>query len=392
VTLLRPCPPTRLRVSPDGERVAVLDEEGGVLLVGRGGGSTRLEVARFRQRLAWSPSGDALLLDAGESDLRRSLRRVALDGSVSEVLSLPGTLVVHDVAADGRVLLHHGFERWDVRARRPEERDEREASAFANSGVAGLSADGGQVLLWHHGEGPPGLALLQSTSGGPPLRIGEGRPRGLSPDGAQVVIETRGAGVPRLTLVPSGAGEARHIPSNGLDTIAGVWHVGAEEVGVPGAASGRAARSYLAPVAEGAPRPVTPEGAVVLPGALAGGDLLALSEDGTLSVRAATGGEARPLHWRLPPDPFREIVRVGGDGRSLFVKSGSVPARVDRFALETGEREEWMRLGPADATGVGHVWSAALTPDGKGYAYTHGFFLQDLFLVEGLPGLRSRSR
>jgi hypothetical protein len=44
-----------------------------------------------------------------------------------------------------------------------------------------------------------------------------------------------------------------------------------------------------------------------------------------------------------------------------------------------------MVLGPKDATGVGHIWSVFLTPDGRGYAYTHGFFLQDLFLVEGLP-------
>jgi hypothetical protein len=35
-------------------------------------------------------------------------------------------------------------------------------------------------------------------------------------------------------------------------------------------------------------------------------------------------------------------------------------------------------------TGAGHVWTTLLTPDGEGYAYTHGLFLQDLFLVEGL--------
>jgi hypothetical protein len=34
---------------------------------------------------------------------------------------------------------------------------------------------------------------------------------------------------------------------------------------------------------------------------------------------------------------------------------------------------------------VGHIWTVLVTPDGEGYAYTHGLFLEDLFLVEGLP-------
>ncbi len=38
----------------------------------------------------------------------------------------------------------------------------------------------------------------------------------------------------------------------------------------------------------------------------------------------------------------------------------------------------------ADLTGVGHIWTTLVTPDGRGYAYTHGLFLEDHFLVEGL--------
>ena len=271
-----------------------------------------------------------------------------------------------------------------MRARRPDETGEREASAFANSGVAGLSADGSRVLLWHHGEGPPGLALLQSTEGGPPLRIGEGRPHGLSADGRHVVMETGETEGPRLSVVPTGTGESRPIPAEGLERFSGVWHVDEHAVGFHAAPRGQRRRSFLARLPDGTPRPITPEGTVVVPGSLPSGDLVARSEDGTLTVYPAAGGEGRALPWRLPADPFREVVRVSGDGRYLFVKEGSVPARVDRLDLRTGERGAWMRLGPSDETGVGHVWSVLLTPDGRGYAYTHGFFLQDLFLVEGL--------
>jgi len=42
------------------------------------------------------------------------------------------------------------------------------------------------------------------------------------------------------------------------------------------------------------------------------------------------------------------------------------------------------RLMPSDAAGVAHIWSENVTPDGRGYAYTYGLYLQDLFLAEGL--------
>jgi DNA-binding beta-propeller fold protein YncE len=384
--LLRPCPPTRLRVSPRGDRVAVLDDRDGVLVLDRTGAQVRLPVERHRQRLAWSPSGDALLVDAGASDASRTLRRVALSGSVTEVCSLAGTLVVQDVGRNGSVLIHHGFERWDVRARLPNAPIEREASVFANSAVAGLSSDGGRILLWHRGEGPPGFALLRSIVGGPTLRVGEGTPLGLSPDGRFVLLEESDGTASRLALVPTGAGEVTRVVTDGLERFAGAWHVDETRLGFHAAAPGSSLRSFIVAPPAGAPRAVTPEGTLVVPGELPGGDVVAVSSDGTVTVSSPEAGTRRTIPWRLQPRPFRVVIRTSGDGRFLFVREGSVPARVARIDLETGAAEDWLQLAPADATGVAHVWSEALTPDGRGYAYTHGFFIQDLFLVKDLPG------
>jgi hypothetical protein len=383
--LLRPCPPTRVRVSPDGTRLALLDEDDGLLLIDRTGAAARVRVARYRQRLAWSPRGDSVLVDAGETDLRRTLRRVTPRGEVKEICALAGTMVVHDVSRDGRVLLHHGFERWDVRARVPGEPAEREASAFANSAVAGLAGDGSQVLLWHHGEGPPGVTLLQPTGGGPALRVGDGHPLGLSADARHVVLESVAGGEARVTLLPTGVGEARRLATGRLSRFGKAWRIDDGVVGLDAAEPGRPARSFLVTAQDGAPRPVTPEGSLVVPGALPGGLVLARAGDGSLATHTSAGGEGGPVGWRLPSDPFLEVVRVSGDGRFLFVREGSVPARIGRVELRTGKRTPWMELGPQSTTGAGHIWSVLLTPDGRGYAYTHGFFLQDLFLVEGLP-------
>ena len=380
---LRPCPPTRVRTSPQGDGLALLDEDDGILLLDRAGHQRRLHVARNRQRLAWSPRGDSLLVDAGESDLHRTLRRVTTSGVVTEICALAGTLVVHDVARDGRVLVHHGFERWDVRARAPGDTDEREASAFANSGVVGLSADGSQALLWYHGEGPPGAALLQPTRGGPPLRLGEGRAHGLSADGRFVLLEV--GQPPRFSLTPTGVGEPLLLPAAALAGFVSAWRIDERAVGFDAARPGQQPRSFLASIPSSSLTALTPEGVRVVPGTLDDGSLLARAGDGSLAAYPPSGGPRRMLSWRLEPDPFVEAVRVSGDGRSLFVRRGSVPARIDRVELRTGRREPWLELGPKNATGVGHVWSVQLTPDGRGYAYTHGLFLQDLFVVDGLP-------
>jgi hypothetical protein len=380
--LVRPCPATRVRVSPGGDAVALLDPEG-ILVVDRGGRTKRLGIPPAHQRLAWWPDGGSLLVDAGDSDLRRTLLRVGAGGGVAEICALAGTLVVHDVSRDGRVLVHHGFERWSVRARAPGEADEHDASVYANSQVQGLSADGSRILLWDGGNGPPGAALLLPTRGGPPVRLGEGRPVGLSADGAWFLVQpTAGSGA-HLVLTPTGPGEPRRLPLGDVE-LSGPFLVDGTGVGFNGASPGRPARSFYADLATGETRAVTPEGVLVVPGRLPSGDFLARSSDGTVWLQSPAGGEGRALPWKLPSDPFLETVRVSGDGSVLVVRQGSVPARLDRIEVASGRRATWRTLHPPDMTGAGHVWTTLLTPDGRGYAYTHGLFLQDLFLVEGL--------
>jgi hypothetical protein len=174
-----------VRVCPDGSQVAVADA-GHITLVDRRGRRKRL-VAPYPHYSAWTPRGDALLVASGEAMQYRSLRRLGLDGTLREFYALPGTLVVHDVAQDGRVLIHHGFERVGTRgARAPGETTEHEVGAYAASRPVSLSANGEQLLLVDYGE-PGVVSLLRPTRGGPEVRLAAGEARGLSDDGRWVL-------------------------------------------------------------------------------------------------------------------------------------------------------------------------------------------------------------
>jgi hypothetical protein len=382
--LLRPCPAARLRVSPHGDRIALLDKAA-IRIVDRGGASTFLPVPPAHQRLAWSPDGRSVLVDAGDTDVRRTLRRVGLDGASTVVLALAGTMAVHDVSRDGRVLIHHGLEHWGVRARAPGEPAEHDASVFANAGVAGLSGDGGHVLLWDGSEGPPGSALLRPTRGGQVLRLGDGQAHGLSEDGRWVALETVDQGRRRLLVVPTGPGETAPVEAGGVDGPLAVWLVEPDQVGLNASQRGRPPRAFVARASPPELRAVTPEGTLAVPGFLPGRRVLARAADGTLAAYTLDGTRQATFAGRLPSGPFVDALRASADGLALYVRRGSVPARIERVGLGTGEATPWITLAPSDPTGTGHVWSIYLSPDGRAYAYTHGLFLQDLFLVEGLP-------
>ncbi len=381
--LLRPCPADRMRVSPAGDRIALLDESG-VIIVDRTGRKSTLGLPPAHQRLAWAPDGRSILVDAGDTDAARSLWRMGLDGSQRVVCSLAGTLVVHDVSRDGRVLLHHGLEHWGVRARAPGEVEEHDASVFANAGVSGLSADGRLILLWDGSQGPPGSALLRPTLGGEAVRLGDGHAHGLSDDGKWVALESLDQGRWRLSLTPTGAGEVVALRAPGLEPLRAVWLVEQGRLGFDGAEPGRPMRSYVLEARAGRVRAVTPEGARAVPGLVGQGDFLARASDGSIALYSLDGGLVHPLGWKLPKTPFAEAVRASGDGRSVFLRTGSVPARIQKVDLKSGRATSWNSLAPRDPTGAGHIWSIYITPDGRGYAYTHGLFLQDLFLVDGL--------
>ena len=79
-----------------------------------------------------------------------------------------------------------------------------------------------------------------------------------------------------------------------------------------------------------------------------------------------------------------QIVRWTTDGRGLYVRTLTVPTRVDIVDIATGRRTFWKELGPADRTGVAGIAPLHVTGDGRYYVYSYNRYTDDLYLVEGL--------
>lgn len=323
-----------VRVSPDGRRIActkhpvLTDERGWVAVVDRTGRETRLttEFANV-SGLAWSRAGREVWFSASSAGNRQRLLAVTLNGGLRTVVQLPASVVLADVAADGRALLvslrlHRG-----IRGKSPSDDRERELGWLDLPWPDALSADGRKLLLEDQGEtsGPNYTVYLRNMDGSPPVRLGEGSGCALSPDGRSAL--TVHYGPPhRLVLIPTGAGDTLSLPRGRVETYqqSASWLPDARRVVFVGAERGRPQRAWIQELPRGLPRPVTPEG---IAGGLAtdpdGKWVAAVTPDSMLTLFSLETGSPRRVA-KLAPD--QEVVQWSADGRTLFVSRGGAAA------------------------------------------------------------------
>ena len=384
---------SKIRMAPDGSRLAVV--------VGtRDTGSAQFEIVTpdgSRRPLssgwvgisgfAWTPSGSELVFSAGRTLRDLAIRAVDLEGRERVILSAP--LFVHDVAADGRILLEQGVVRGGLMfGRSADGEPEQELSWFDGSTLDDLSGDGATVVFHesHRAGSEEGDVYLRRTDGSPAVRLGPGFPVRLSPDGRWVLTFTAGPNR-ELTLLPTGPGSPK-VVRTGDGVPAGATILPGNRVLLTNL-SNEAAWLEVADFDGRTIRRIEiPEGAKVALGR--GGDV---SADGRRLVYLGQDGRVRILDLEtqavtetavtLGP---QESLLQWADDRSVYVNSPEeVPLPIDRVDLATGERERWKELIPSDPSGVFHVGKVRIAPDGKSYAYSYArIAVSDLFVIEGL--------
>jgi Tol biopolymer transport system component len=378
------------RFSPKGDRIAFFehpvkyDDRGLVAVVDLSGKKTVLSEGYWGEEgLAWSPDGEEVLFSAGTAYNNFKIYAVTLSGRRRIASDSAGGLTIHDAGAGGRWLVTRDdfFRKMFVLP--PGEKDERELSWLDLSEPIALSPDG-KTLLFTEESGSVGVnyaVCLRGTDGSAVVRLGEGSAADLSPDGKWALAIVP-ASPQQLVLYPTGAGEKRRLESGGLVSYdSGQFLPDGRRLLVCGAETGRAVRCYIQEIAGGKPRPVTPEGTSQGFASPDGASILVRSGAGALLLYPSAGGEPRAVPGTTPED---HVLRWGAGGRSLVLFRGSqVPVHSERLDLATGRREPLRTFGTAETAGALRIGTFALTDDGKSYAYSYGYQLSHLFVVEG---------
>ena len=382
------------RFSPDGSKLAFLlhpianDDRGAVMVSDLMGNVT--EVTKNWTSLggiAWSPDGREIWFAGARTGANRSLWAAVPGDEPRLVSSVAGSLYLHDIAKDGRVLVSRETVRSEILVQRPGEDRERDLSWLDGSTAADISQDGSTLLFseLNHGGGTNYSVYLRKTDGSPAIRLGDGNATGLSPDG-KWALAIQPTAPPSLVALPTGAGEPRVLLREGFDQIfTAKWFPDGKRLLLLASEPGKQIRSYLLDLesSEG-PKALTDEGhygALLTPD----GSALAVVNEATFtwSLMPIAGGPATPIRGlnegEIP-------VRWAEDGKHLYLRlTKQFPVTIMKLDPSTGKREPVVETKPADMTGV-KPWprGVLMSADGKIYAYSYLRALSELYLVEGV--------
>jgi hypothetical protein len=347
------------------------------------------------QGLAWAPGGEEIWFTATpEGSSIRALYAVTLSGALRLVAQMPASLLLQDIAADGRVLLTSVNSRSAVYFVGPDETNPRDMTwlDFATNGT--LSPDGKSICIAESGSAARGMGIyLRGTDGSPAARLsgpGVGPtvvPLAFSPDGKWVAASATASDA-HLVLLPVKAGKPVAIDSGRLkfrtvDLVSGhglFWFPDSERILYPAMEPERPIRTWVQDVQSGPPRPVTPEGYRGVALAADGATVLALDSESKAWLFRLNGGAPKLLPFLTPvyiPMTF------SADGRSVYARKEGEP-KIWRVDLATGRIELGRELPYIDPAGYTRIAQLVITPDGKSLAYTLARSLSELYLVEGL--------
>jgi eukaryotic-like serine/threonine-protein kinase len=379
---------SHVRFSPNGDYLAIADhlpsgDDGRIVIIDvHGNHKASSSFYSSVEGLAWSPDGKEVWFSAVPGGSARSVYAVDFAGKERLLYRAPGGLTIHDVSRTGLVLLTADKSRVSLSALAPGETRERSLSWFDWSLLTDISADGKTIIFSETGEavGSNYSIFLRKTDGSPAVRLGDGGFGSLSPDGQWVIAQDRSPA--SIVLLPTGVGEPKRLTDNKTDHFSSAWLPDSKSIVFSTAEPGHGPRTYLLDIQGGTPRALTPEGtfgSVVTPD---GKFLLAIDLKRQRWLYPIAGGEPQKLN--IAPTPDERIMGLSADGKSVLVRTRSVPAKITRIDLVTGKRELWKEIVPADPAGVQSIPSVRLSADGKSYAYSTGRILSDLYVVDGL--------
>src|SRR5262249_6697085 len=138
-----------IRISPRADQIAFLDHElwpddRGHIAVVDMGGKVKLMETEFPSAagLVWSPAGDEIWFTASKEGSDRAVYAVTPAGRMREVLTVPGSVVIEDIDANGRLLFSREELNVLARAKLSGFSEERDVTWLDWTMTRGISRDG----------------------------------------------------------------------------------------------------------------------------------------------------------------------------------------------------------------------------------------------------------
>jgi len=382
-----------VRVSPDGARTAFVqhpnrgDSLGVVSVVGEDGRAKSLSDPFFVNGIDWSPDGREIWA-APDNGL---LWAYDLDGKRRSLTSQMSQIRVDDVDADGRALLVGSSSRREIVVERRDGGPERSLGWFDWSFLEFLSADGSTLLFEEQKvSAEDGYAIyMRKTDGSAAVRLGDGRSWALSADGRWVLaVKSWFAKSPTLVLIPTGPGQRRELPDDGVRYQGwGRFALDGRAVVASGQRESGEPQVFLRELDGSAPtRQISRHGSRISLFGIAvspRGDRVAIPEqDGAIRVYPLDGSAPTVVPGTTPRD---EPLGWTADGEALYViDPQTMPLRIDRLDLATGERRLWKSVALADPAGVSRVAPVFISADGETIAASFIRSLDEIYLATGL--------
>ncbi len=380
------------RISPDGKLVAFADhpfprdDSGTVATVDESGNKKTLSGSFVSlQGIAWWPTGKEIWFTGTTSGSSRELRAVTLSGKERLIYLGTGTLTLHDISKEGRVLFTRDDWRAGMSGLAPGESKERDLSWHDWTIPRDISDDGKLVAFDETGEagGETGAMYIRGTDGSPAVRLGDGTAPSLSPDGKWVLGRVFGL-QHRLVELPTGPGQSRSFSTGDVQVDLAYFFPDSRHILEVGSRAGQGVRLWIQDVKDGDPRPISPEGASVSYRSCISPDgtrVAAKDPDQKITIYSINGGQPVPV---AGVEPGEGPIQWTPDGKNLLVGAWELPNRVYMIDLASGKRTLFKTFAPSDPTGLFDSAPPNFSRDLKNYVTSYTRITSDLYIVDGL--------